>query len=68
MLRQRREAEHDRRLARARGGRRDRPAAGAVVSLGVTGARTTIVDGLLDLVPDERVVRIGRGENDDVRR
>jgi len=37
------------------------------VSLGVTGARTTIVDGLLDLVPDERVVRIGRGENDDVR-
>jgi NAD(P)-dependent dehydrogenase (short-subunit alcohol dehydrogenase family) len=37
------------------------------VTIGITGSRTTIVEGLLKLVPDERVVRIGRAEIDDVR-
>ena len=37
------------------------------MTIGITGSRTTIVEGLLDLVPDERVVRIGRSENDDVQ-
>lgn len=36
------------------------------MTIGITGSRTTIVEGLLDLVPDEQVVRIGRGESDDV--
>ncbi len=37
------------------------------MTIGVTGARTSIVRGLLDLVPGEPVVRIGRGTADDVR-
>lgn len=37
------------------------------MTLGATGARTTIVRGLLELVPGERVVSIGRGDADDVR-
>ena len=45
MLRQRREAEEDRRLAERGAGCRGRPAAGVVVTIGVTGARTTIVEG-----------------------
>ena len=37
------------------------------MTLGATGARTTIVQQLLELVPDERVVSIGQSVTDDVR-
>jgi NAD(P)-dependent dehydrogenase (short-subunit alcohol dehydrogenase family) len=37
------------------------------VTLAVTGARTSIVQGLLALVPDEEVVTLGRHEDDTVR-
>ncbi len=37
------------------------------MTLAVTGARTSIVQGLLRLVPDEQVVSIGRRNDDDVR-
>lgn len=36
-------------------------------TLGVTGRRTSIVEHLLRLVPDDRVVSIGRRPDDDVR-
>jgi NAD(P)-dependent dehydrogenase (short-subunit alcohol dehydrogenase family) len=36
-------------------------------TLGVTGPRTSIVEHLLRLVPDDRVVSIGRRPDDDVR-
>lgn len=36
------------------------------MTLALTGARTTIVEHLLELVPDEPVVRIGRHEDDDI--
>jgi len=37
------------------------------VTLAVTGARTSVVQGLLALVPDEDVVTIGRHDDDTVR-
>jgi NADP-dependent 3-hydroxy acid dehydrogenase YdfG len=37
------------------------------MSLGVSGARTTLVHELLALVPSERVVSFGRRDDDDVR-
>ena len=37
------------------------------MTLAVTGARTSVVQGLLALVPEEEVVTIGRHDDDDVR-
>lgn len=39
----------------------------ALLSLGVTGVRTTVVQELIALVPGERVVSMGRDERDDVQ-